>query len=336
MKAVVVRSPGGVEQLEVREGLPFPSLSSQYGGDNALVVKIKAAGLNGADVVQREGKYPPPPGASDILGLEMSGVVEEVHGQLAQEAGWQAGDRVCALLPGGGYAEYAIIPHEMAMRIPEGLTFEDAAGIPEAFLTAWQALKWLGDLGDNKTVLIHAAASGVGTSAIQLVKQFKGTNILVTAGSHDKIEFCKQLGASAGFNRNDGPWLEGVLNAAPNGVDIIIDFVGATYWEQNVKALAMDGTMIILSHLGGSNAPSFDMAPILRKRLNIRGSTLRARSIDYKITLTKDFAAFALPRFSDGRLKAIIDKVVPWEKVADAHAHLEAVKNIGKVIISGM
>jgi len=240
------------------------------------------------------------------------------------------------LLPGGGYAEYCVIPHEMAIRIPDGISFEDAAGIPEAFLTAWQALKWLSGLDDNKTVLIHAAASGVGTSAIQLVKQFKNTKVLVTAGSEEKIEFCKKLGASAGFNRKDGPWIEGVLAEAPKGVDIIIDFVGSTYWEQNVKALALDGTMVILSCLGGSTAPSFDMSQILLKRLSIRGSTLRSRSLEYKINLTQDFAKFAMPRFSDGRLKPIIDKVFTWEQVGDAHLYLEADKNIGKIILNGM
>jgi len=302
--------------------------------EDSLMIKVKAAGLNRADINQRKGNYPPPEGASDVLGLEVAGVVHDVGSRVTE---WKKGDRVCALLPGGGYAEYAEIPQDMGMRIPESLSFEEAASIPEAFLTAWQALKLLAGLDDNKRVLIHAGASGVGSAAIQICKQFRGTQVLFTVGSDEKIEFCKKLGADIGFNRKDGPWADKVLAATDNqGVDIVLDFVGANYWEQNLKVLGLDGTMVILAYLGGAQVPGFDMSPFLKKRITVRGSTLRARSKSYKVELTRDFVAFGLPRFADRRLVGLVDKVFPWQQVGMAHEYMEADQNTGKIILNEM
>jgi len=331
-RAVVVESPGGVEHLKLHDDVHIvPSF-----GHESLLIKVKATALNRADILQRQGKYPPPPGASEILGLEMAGEVESV-GDKAAEAGWKVGDRVCALLGGGGYAAHCVIDHATAMRIPEGMSYEEAAAIPEAYLTAWQSLKWLANLGDGKTVLIHAAASGVGTAAIQIVKQFKDTKVLVTAGSEEKLEFCRKLGADFAFNRKDGPWADGVLRAVPGGVDIILDFVGASYWQQNLNALGTDGTMVILSLISGATVSEpTDLGLVLRKRLQIKGSTLRVRSLEYKVELTSEFAQFGMPLFAEGKLRSIVDKVFSWEQVGEAHTYMEQDKNIGKIVLTGM
>ncbi|ELR21499.1 tumor protein p53 inducible protein 3, putative [Acanthamoeba castellanii str. Neff] len=299
MRAVSVGEPGhgGPELLYVADDVPRPELKPAH-----LLVKIKATALNRADTVQRLGKYPPPPGESTVLGLEMAGVVEEVGEGVTS---FKAGDRVCALLGGGGYAEYCVIHQDTAMHIPENLSFEEAAAIPEAFLTAYQALVWIGGLAANKRVLIHAG-------------------VIITA-SKDKLSFCHELGADETIDRNEneGKWVDKVLSlTGGKGVDVIIDFVGASYWEQNLAALAMDGTMVMLAFLSGSQIPSCDIAAILRKRLNIRGSTLRARSLDYKVKLTKlhdmgqEFEAFAMDKFKEG--------------------YMESNQSVGKIVLNGM
>ncbi len=324
MKAVLVKSPGDADQLYIGEA-PMPEI-----GDSDLLVRIKATALNRADILQRRGLYPPPPGASEIIGLEMAGTVVSC-GKHCQK--FQPGDRVFGLLPGGGYAEYAAIPEGMAMPIPENLSFEEAAAIPEAFLTAFQALRWLGGFRQGHIVLIHAGASGVGTAAIQLVREGKGRAI-VTAGSEAKLEACRSLGATEAFNYKQGPFADKVLQVTHgHGADIIIDFVGASYLDQNLTAIAEDGRMIVLSLLGGSVAEQFDMRKLMRKRARIEGSTLRGRSPEYKIQLTTEFSRYALSRFESGALKPVIDRVFSWKDVAEAHRYMEANKNIGKIVL---
>lgn len=332
MRAVAVGGPGhgGPELLYVADDVPKPELKPGH-----LLVKVKATAINRADTSQRAGRYPPPPGESTVLGLEMAGVVEAVgEGPTA----FKPGDRVCALLGSGGYAEYCVIHQDTAIHIPEGMSFEDAAAIPEAFLTAYQALVWIGGLAANKRVLIHAGASGVGTSAIQLAKQFDNTQVIITA-SKDKLDICRQLGADEAVDRNEneGKWVDKVLAlTGGKGVDILIDFVGSSYWEQNLAALSMDGTMVILALMGGAQIPSCDISPILFRRLNIRGSTLRARPLEYKVRLTKEFEAFAMDRFKDGRLKVLVTKTFPWEQVGDAHRFIESNQSVGKIVLNGM
>jgi putative PIG3 family NAD(P)H quinone oxidoreductase len=324
MKAILIKELGNADQMRIGEVLaPKPA-------DDELLVKVKAAALNRADILQRQGHYPPPPGASPILGLDMAGIVEQVG---IKCTGWKPGDRVCGLLSGGGYAEYAVINAKMAMPVPENLSFEAAASIPEAFLTAYQALFWLGDLQPKENILIHAGASGVGTAAIQLVKE-AGANAMVTAGSERKLDACRQLGATTAINYKESPFAPKVLAATENrGVDLILDFVGAPYWEQNYTALAPDGRLIFLATMGGSELAHFSLSSLMRKRIKLIGSTLRVRSLDYKIRLTQDFAQFALPRFADGRLKAVVDKTFPWEEVAKAHGYMEENLNIGKIVL---
>lgn len=325
MKAVLVEKPGGREQLMIGE-YPKPTPA-----DDELLVKVHATALNRADISQREGKYPPPPGASPILGLEMAGVVEEVGKNC--EGGWKPGDRVFGLLPGGGYAQYAVIPDKMAMPVPEGFTFEQAAAIPEVFLTAYQCLFWVGRLKQGETVLIHAGASGVGTAAIQLVKSV-GAIPLVTVGSEEKRRFCLDLGADHAFNYKEGEFADKVLAATKNrGVQLVLDFVGAPYWKQNLSVLAMDGRLVLISMLGGSRLDDASLGQVLAKRLQISGTTLRTRSLDYKQDLTREFASFALPRFVSGELKPVIDRIFPWEEVREAHRYMEENRNIGKIVL---
>jgi putative PIG3 family NAD(P)H quinone oxidoreductase len=324
MKAVLVAKPGGADQLYIGEvSRPEPKADE-------ILVKVKATALNRADILQREGKYPPPPGSSPILGLEMAGVVEQVGEECLHL--WKPGDRVFGLLPGGGYAEYAVIPGEMAMPVPKGFTFEEAAAIPEAFLTAYQCLVWIGGLKKGKSVLIHAGASGVGTAAIQLAKAM-GARVFVTVGSEEKRAACLGLGADGAFNYKEGPFAEKVAAAAGGGVDVVLDSIGASYWTQNLEVLNTDGRWVLISTLGGSRVEQVSLARLLAKRITLTGTTLRSRPREYKTRLNREFASFALPLLEQGTLRPVIDRVFPWEEVREAHRYMEQNKNIGKVVM---
>ncbi|GEN32899.1 MULTISPECIES: NAD(P)H-quinone oxidoreductase [Aneurinibacillus] len=299
-------------------------------GDDELLVSIKATALNRADLLQKRGLYPPPKGASHIMGLEMAGIVENVGKNVT---GFKPGDRVCALLPGGGYAEKVSIPAGMAIRIPDHFSFTEAAAIPEVFLTAYLNLFWLGGLKAGHTVLIHAGASGVGTAAIQLVREAGATSI-ITAGSEKKRQACLDLGASLAIDYKAGPFEPAVKEATDGqGVNIILDFIGAPYWEQNLSCLAMDGRLVIIGTMGGSKAPELNLGQLLRRRLQIIGTALRSRSVEDKIALTREFVEFAMPRFADGRLRPIVDSVWDLEQVQEAHEYMENNKNTGKIIL---
>jgi len=301
---------------------PEPDVSH---GD--LLVAVKATALNRADLLQRRGLYPPPPGASPILGLEMAGTVLEDAGEFRQ------GDRVMALLPGGGYAERVRIPAGMAMRIPDRLAFEQAAAIPEAFLTAWLNLFRLGGVQAGHTVLIHAGASGVGTAAIQLVRE-AGARSVVTAGSAAKLEACLKLGAFRAIDYKAGPFAPAVLEATEGrGVDIILDFIGAPYWNLNLASLAVDGRLLVIGTMGGAKVPEIDLGQLLRRRQQVIGTALRSRPVQDKIGLTRELAAFALPRFADGRLAPVVDSVWDWTQAEEAHARMEANLNTGKIVL---
>lgn len=301
---------------------------------NELLVKIEATALNRADLLQKMGKYPVPEGASPVLGLEMSGVVEKVGSEIT---GFEEGDRVFGLLSGGGYAEYCTIHENMAMFIPDELSFEEAAGIPEVFLTAFQAIDWLGECSKEETILIHAGASGVGSSAIQLGKHLYDARIITTAGTNEKNELCEKLGSDLSINYKEENFSDVIESQfGENSVDLIIDFVGAPYWDMNIKILGMDGRLIYLSMLGGAKIDQLNLVPILRKRLTVKGSTLRNRSDEYKMKLTKEFKQNALKYFKDGTIKPIIDSVFDWSEVEEAHARMKNNLNAGKIILTGM
>ncbi len=323
MKAIVVEKPGGIEQLKLSD-YPKPPC-----GETEILVKVKATALNRADIMQREGKYPPPVGASSILGLEIAGIVESVGAKVFK---WKSGDKVFGLIPGGGYAEYAIINENMAIEIPDNLSFEESASIPEVFLTAFQSLVWLSELKANEFVLIHAGASGVGTAAIQIAREL-GARIIITS-SADKQKICKDLGADLTIDYKTKNFKDEVLKFTNNyGSDVIIDFIGGSYFKQNIESLTRDGRLVILSTLSGAKVEEFDVRPILSKRLKIIGSSLRSRSLDYQIKLTKDFKDFAYEKISKGIIKPVIDKIFDWKEVAEAHKRMEENKNIGKIVL---
>lgn len=298
--------------------------------EDELLVKVKATALNRADLLQKRGLYPPPAGASPILGLEMSGIVEEVGANVHD---WKIGDRVCALLPGGGYAEYTAIPARMAIPIPENLSFEEAAAIPEVFLTAYLNIFDLGGLKAGQTVLIHAGASGVGTAAIQLAKAV-GAKVIVTAGSHEKRELCRSLGADVAIDYKAGPFAPEVKKATDGkGVHLILDFIGAAYWEQNIDSLAIDGKLVLIGMMSGSKVDHVDLGKLLFKRIQVIGTALRSQTVERKIELTKAFHEFALPKFKASTLKPIIDSTWAWEDANEAHTRMEQNKNAGKIVL---
>ncbi len=323
MNAVLIKKFGDVDNLYIG-AYPPPSL-----GDQEILVKVHATALNRADLLQRAGKYPPPPGESEILGLEMAGEVVEVGTAVRK---WQVGDRVCGLLGGGGYAELAVIHEEMVLPIPDFMNFEAAAAIPEVFLTAFQALHWLAKLQAQESVLIHAGASGVGTAAIQIAKQSNAI-IFVTA-SASKHDFCKTLGANEVIDYQKDNFETLVLEKTNGkGVHIVIDFIGASYFQQNLNVLQMDGRLVLLALMGGTKVNELQIGNILRKRLQILGSTLRNRSLDYKIALTRDFRLFAWELFEKGILQPVVDKVFDWKEVAEAHRYMESNQNKGKIVM---
>ncbi|MBE0649710.1 MAG: NAD(P)H-quinone oxidoreductase [Bacteroidales bacterium] len=323
MRAIVFDNPGEPEVLKLGEfEKPVPK-------ENEILIKVAATALNRADTLQRKGMYPPPQGASPLLGLEIAGTVTQVGDNVDK---WQKGEKVFGLVPGGGYAEYAVIHQDMAMRIPQNFSFEQAAAIPEVFLTAYQALVWNGRLQKGETVLIHAGASGVGTAAIQMAKEM-GARVFVTA-SKSKHQICLDLGAEKAIDYRSEDFSDKILEYTNGkGVNLIIDFVAGPYLNQNIKSLAVDGRLVNLATLGGGKVDDFDMRSILSKRLTVIGSTLRSRSLDYQIKLTREFAAFAIERFNSGKIQPVIDSVFDWIKAAKAHRYMEENKNSGKIVL---
>jgi len=321
LKAILLKEFGDRDQLFLGETVkPEPTAEE-------VLIKIEAAALNRADILQRKGQYPPPPGASDILGMEIAGEVVETSAGAAQ----LKGKKVMALLSGGGYAQYAAVHKSLVIPVPGDLTLEEAAGVMEAYLTGWQALKWLAKLRSGETVMIHAGASGVGSACIQLAKLLDA-KVIVTA-SAGKLEFCKNLGADVCIDYHREKFNEVIQRQEPFGVDVVIDFVGGSYLQQNLAILGADGRMVMLGFLGGVSTPDLNLGPILFKRLTIMGSTLRSRSLQYRGELVKDFELNCYKHLETGKLKPVIDKVYPWEQVRQAHQYLEANQSRGKVIL---
>ncbi|NWX76376.1 QORX oxidoreductase, partial [Alca torda] len=339
MLAVYFDCPGGPENLYVKEVMkPQP-------GEGEVLVKVSASALNRADIVQRRGKYPPPKGASDILGLEAAGSVAGLGPGC--KGRWKIGDAVMALLSGGGQAEYVTVPEGYLMPIPNDMTFIQAAAIPEAWLTAFQLLHFVGKIQKGERVLIHAGASGVGVAAIQLVRLAKAVPI-VTAGTQEKLKAAANAGAAAGFNYKSEDFSEKVLEFTQGaGVDIILDCVGGSYWEKNLSCLSTDGRWIVYGLLGGGEVHGDLFARLLSKRGSIHTSLLRSRDkeaiifkmlffLQYKERLVKAFTEDVLPYFSRGaspHLETLIDSIYPLHEIAEAHRLMEENKNIGKIVI---
>ncbi|MGQ7246856.1 NAD(P)H-quinone oxidoreductase [Halomonas sp. V046] len=299
-------------------------LSSPQGRE--VRIDVAWAGVNRADLMQRAGSYPPPPGASETLGLEVSGVIAACGPEVRE---FMPGDRVCALLAGGGYAEQVVVDERQVLQVPAGFSLRQAAALPEVYATAWLNLFMEGALKAGERVLLHAAASGVGTAAMQLCRAF-GHPCFVTAGSDDKIERCKTLGADSGWNRHTGSFVEAVK--AWGSVDMILDPVGASYLPDNQRVLAADGRLVIIGLMGGRQA-ELDIGRLLMKRQRVIGSTLRAKSPEAKGAILDELRRHVWPRLFAGEIEPLIDAEWPIEDADAAHAHLTANANIGKVLL---
>lgn len=324
MKAISIKKPGGSEQLEIQER-PVPSLE-----EGELLIKVQASAINRTDTLTRENKQLSKP--YPILGVEVAGIV--VDSNLADEK-IAIGTRIAGLVNHGGYAEYVAMPADRVFHMPDTMSFEEAAAIPEVFLTAYQTLYWLGKLKQGETVLIHAGASGVGTAAIQLTKKMTKANVIVTAGSEEKLEFCKELGADKGINYKKEDFAKEVLDYTQNkGVDLILDFIGASYWDQNVASIKTDGRWILIGTLGGTIVEKVNLGVFLQKRIAIQGTLLTPRSDQYKAELTNEFVKKVMPYFENNSIKPIIDTTFSFGDVTSAHLHMEENKNTGKIILS--
>lgn len=298
-------------------------------GPDDVLVEVRAAAVNRADLAQARGGYPPPPGASEILGLEIAGVVREI-GAAVQTV--NSGDRVCALLPGGGYAELAVVPAGMLLPLPGEWSFAQGAAVPEVWYTAYINLFDEGQLKPGESVLVHAGASGVGTAAIQLAAD-AGGRVFATAGSAAKVARCRELGAEVAINYKEQDFAAEIMAATGGeGVDVILDPVGGGYLARNVALLKRFGRLVNIANLGGSQG-ELDMGRVLGRRLRIIGSTLRARPVAEKIAITRRFEAEVWPKLIDGRLQPVIDRVFPIAEAEAAHRYVAENRNIGKVIL---
>ena len=323
MQAVVFDEPGDETVLRLAD-MPAPDLLPDH-----VRISVAGAGVNRADLLQRRGLYPPPPGASEIIGLECAGTIAEVG---ADVVGFATGDRVMALLTGGGYATEAVAPSVCVMRTPEVLTDLEAAATPEVFITAFLNLFLIGGLESGATALVHGGSGGVGTAAIQLSKR-AGARVFVTAGSNERCTACLELGADAAFNYRDDSFLPATLDlTGGHGVDVVLDCIGAAYLDDHLEAIAANGRIVVIGLQGGGQA-NLDMVRLLRKRISIIGSTLRARPSDEKGWIIDAFIDRFGQDLESGAIRPILDRVLPLGEVAEAHRLLSAAEVFGKLVL---
>jgi tumor protein p53-inducible protein 3 len=323
MKAIVVKKSGSEPELA------WDEVADVACGPAEVLVDIKASAVNRADLLQAMGAYPPPAGESEIIGLEMAGVVAAV-GDAAE--GWRIGDRVLGLLAGGGYAAKVAVHPQMLIRLPDNWTFAEGAAIPEVWLTAFSNLFLEGDLKSGETVLLHAGASGVGTAGIQMARE-AGAAVYVTAGSRAKLDACRALGASLAVDYKTQDFFEAAMEATGGkGVDLILDPVGAAYLNRNLNLLKVNGRLVNIGLLGGSTT-ELNMGTVLGKSLRIIGTRLRARPLAQKIHITQKFKERFWPLLEAGRLRPVIDKIFPVIETQAAHAYVRRNRNIGKVVL---
>lgn len=325
MRAVIADGQGGPEVLRIVER-PRPEP-----GQGQVLVRVEAAGINRPDVMQREGRYPPPPGASDVLGLELAGIVEA----LGPGAGrFRIGDRVMALVHSGAYAEWAVVDEAVALPVPEGLPAVEAGAIPETYFTVWSNVFERARLQAGESLLIHGGSSGIGTTAILLAKA-RGARVIVTAGSPEKCAACLTLGADAAIDYRREDFVAAAKAATGgSGPDVILDMVGGPYIARNLDAVAVDGRIAQIAFQQGSRVAEIDFQPLLMKRVTLTGSTLRARPVALKARLAEALAEHVLPLLAAGRARPPIDSVFPFERVAEAHARMDAGQHIGKIVLS--
>jgi NADPH:quinone reductase len=324
MTAIEITTPGGPEVL-VPRSRPLPSVKA-----GEVLIKIAAAGVNRPDVLQRKGLYPVPKDASDLPGLEVAGTVTALGAGVTQ---WKIGDPVCALTPGGGYAEYCVTPASHCLPIPKGLSPIEAASLPETFFTVWSNVFDRAQLKPGETFLVQGGTSGIGVTAIQMVHAF-GHRVFATAGTPDKCKACEELGAERAINYKTEDFVE-VVKSATNGkgVDVILDMVGGDYLARELKALADDGRIVFIAFLGGAKA-TVDIAQILRRRLTITGSSLRPRSIEFKAAIASNLAQRVWPLIESGKIKPVIHATFPLPQAAQAHALMESGTHIGKIVLT--
>ncbi|WP_417408338.1 NAD(P)H-quinone oxidoreductase [Hoeflea sp.] len=323
MRSIEIRQPGGPEVLTLAtRDKPVP-------GETELLIKVAAAGVNRPDCLQRQGAYPPPPGASDIPGLEIAGEVESAG---AGVMGFKPGDQVCALVPGGGYAEYCTVDETNALLAPAALTMTEAAAIPETFFTVWHNVFQRGGLKSGETFLVHGGTSGIGTTAIQLAKAF-GARVLATAGSEAKCAAMRDLGADLAINYRDADFVEAVKDATGGkGADLILDMVGGDYINRNYKAAAVEGRIVQIAFLKGRQA-EVDFSLLMMKRLTHTGSTLRARDIAFKAGIAQELRQHVWPLLSDRKVLPVMDSIFPLEQASAAHRRMEDGEHIGKIVL---
>ena len=323
MIAIAIREPGPADVLvPVERPMPTP-------GPHEVLIAVAAAGVNRPDVMQRQGRYTPPPGTTDIPGLEVSGTITALGPGVTR---WAVGDRVCALLAGGGYAEYCVAPDVQCLRVPEGVSLAEAAALPEVMFTVWSNVFERGRLAAGESILVHGGSSGIGTAAIQLAKAY-GARVFATAGSAAKCAACEALGAERCINYREEDFVA-VIRAVTGdrGVDVVLDMVAGDYMQRNIDVLAMDGRLVQIAQLGGYRA-TINTIPILQRRLTITGSTLRARPVEEKGRLAREVEQHVWPLIESGAVRVLIHETFPLAQASEAHARMEASTHIGKLIL---
>ena len=320
MKAVVISAPGAPEVLQVQER-PVPTPEAHQ-----VLVRVKAAGVNRPDVAQRKGNYPPPAGApADIPGLEMAGVIEACGAHVER---WQKGEAVCALLPGGGYAEYVVVDARHCLPLPQGWSFEEAASLPETVFTVWHNVFQRGQLKAGENFLVHGGSSGIGITAIQLAKAL-GARVFATAGSAEKCRACEELGAERCLNYKTEDFEEALK---PEGLDVILDMVGGDYLPKNLNLLKPDGRLVFINAMQGAKG-EFSMMQVMQKRLTLTGSTLRPRDADFKAALAAEIEQHVWPLLEAQKFKPVLSQTFPLEEAAQAHTLMESSAHIGKIVL---
>ena len=323
MTAIEITAPGGPEKLVPnRRPVPRPA-------PGEVLIKVATAGVNRPDCLQRQGGYPPPPGASDIPGLEVAGTIAAL-GEGVED--WMIGDEICALLTGGGYAEYCTAPAPQCLPIPAGLTLQQAAALPETFFTVWSNVFDRARLQPGETLLVHGGTSGIGTTAIQLAKAL-GSRVFVTVGGAEKMQPCLDLGAERAIDYREEDFVQAVKELTRNrGVDVILDMVGGDYTQRNLSALAVEGRLVFIAFLRGAKV-ELNLAPVMMKRLTVTGSTLRARPVEHKAPIARSLQHIVWPLLTSGVVRPVIDRVFPLSEAAAAHALMESNRHIGKLLL---
>lgn len=324
MTCIAISQPGGPDVLKPeRRPVPQPA-------EGEVLIEVHAAGVNRPDIAQREGRYPPPPGASDLPGLEVAGTVAALGPNATR---YKVGDQVCALVHGGGYAEYVTVAETIALPVPKGFTYVQAAAIPETFFTVWTNAFDRGHLAAGETLLIHGGSSGIGTTAIMLGKAF-GATVIATAGSAEKCAACVKLGADVAINYKTEDFVERVRQVTNgHGADVILDMVAGSYVQRNYSAAAMDGRIVQIASMEGSKIKELDIRPISAKRLTHTGSTLRPRTVAQKAAIATSLQEKVWPLFEAGKIAPVIDSTFPFDQVVKAHERMETSAHIGKIVL---